>query len=153
MIINYRSIDLLSSIMPNCKVCNRVATSKCSRCNYVEYCGRDCQTMDWRQSHRSQCAVFDDVANRVYVKLLGNIMIMGNEHKNDIMVTIDEPVHCFLLGDMHLANLELGTANSECEFNVIMNIGGNVKKLVCGRNIDIKKYNPPGPIWSVLFEL
>lgn len=38
-----------------CAVCGATATSSCSKCRSVRYCGRVCQESDWRATHRGMC--------------------------------------------------------------------------------------------------
>eukprot|EP01038_Epipyxis_sp_PR26KG_P005277 gene5277-7332_t len=37
----------------HCTVCNKPASSKCSKCKSQEYCSRECQTGDWKKHKRS----------------------------------------------------------------------------------------------------
>ena len=48
-----------ASNSPRCAVCRQrteddAPLMKCTRCQYVRYCGRDCQTRDWRH-HKVEC--------------------------------------------------------------------------------------------------
>ncbi len=38
-----------------CPVCSKPATSSCSRCKSVSYCGRECQVKHWKDGHKTQC--------------------------------------------------------------------------------------------------
>lgn len=42
-----------------CKVCNKVASSKCSKCFQVFYCSRNCQIADWKAGHKSACKPYE----------------------------------------------------------------------------------------------
>jgi hypothetical protein len=51
----YGSAEFERAVMtPECAVCKRPATSRCSKCKRVWYCGRECQVADWK-SHKPEC--------------------------------------------------------------------------------------------------
>jgi hypothetical protein len=35
--------------------CNKEAENTCSRCKSVRYCGKPCQSLDWRNGHKMRC--------------------------------------------------------------------------------------------------
>lgn len=35
--------------------CVKVATKSCGKCKVAKYCSRECQSIDWRQSHKHAC--------------------------------------------------------------------------------------------------
>ncbi|KIM39524.1 hypothetical protein M413DRAFT_447013 [Hebeloma cylindrosporum] len=39
---------------PGCEVCGKKTTSRCMQCLSVVYCGKECQTADWK-THKSTC--------------------------------------------------------------------------------------------------
>ncbi|KII86097.1 hypothetical protein PLICRDRAFT_31577 [Plicaturopsis crispa FD-325 SS-3] len=39
---------------PGCAVCGKSVTSRCTQCMSIAYCGRECQTQDWK-SHKATC--------------------------------------------------------------------------------------------------
>jgi hypothetical protein len=41
--------------MSKCFFCNAKAEKKCGKCNFVNYCSRDCQVVDWRKTHKFFC--------------------------------------------------------------------------------------------------
>lgn len=43
-----------TNMSSQCAVCSKSATSHCSRCKVRPYCGRECQTKDWR-THKVSC--------------------------------------------------------------------------------------------------
>lgn len=46
-----------------CAVCGQEARKKCSVCRAADYCGKDCQTRDWR-AHKRVCAALSSGAPR-----------------------------------------------------------------------------------------
>ncbi|ONK75640.1 uncharacterized protein A4U43_C03F19000 [Asparagus officinalis] len=40
---------------PQCAVCYRHTTTRCSRCKAVRYCSGKCQIIHWRQGHKDEC--------------------------------------------------------------------------------------------------
>lgn len=38
-----------------CPVCMEVGVMGCSKCKTVRYCGKECQTKDWRAGHKAKC--------------------------------------------------------------------------------------------------
>ena len=48
-------IDRKALVDPTCRICQAPAKSLCSRCNLVRYCGRECQTEDWKKGHKEVC--------------------------------------------------------------------------------------------------
>ncbi|KAI0633903.1 hypothetical protein C8Q77DRAFT_1057596 [Trametes polyzona] len=53
------SRDHIEGSIPGLEECNvcmeEDATLQCSRCKSVKYCGKKCQTKDWKGSHRMRC--------------------------------------------------------------------------------------------------
>ncbi|KAF8966137.1 hypothetical protein BDZ97DRAFT_1658154 [Flammula alnicola] len=46
-----------------CGSCRSPAAGlQCSRCSVVKYCGKDCQTRDWKMRHKNECVVIQQVA-------------------------------------------------------------------------------------------
>ena len=44
------------SIMTQCNYCEKSdALMSCGRCRIVYYCNKDCQTSDWKKSHKKKC--------------------------------------------------------------------------------------------------
>ena len=39
----------------NAEGCSRPASKKCGQCKCATYCSKECQTSDWRQSHKFSC--------------------------------------------------------------------------------------------------
>ena len=49
-------VKQMSSNVHKCVVCNKKATSKCTKCKSAYYCGKECQTKDWIQNdHKNKC--------------------------------------------------------------------------------------------------
>ncbi|CAL0321865.1 unnamed protein product [Lupinus luteus] len=40
-----------------CAVCRKKGSKKCSRCKAVRYCSQECQLLDWRSGHQTNCKV------------------------------------------------------------------------------------------------
>ena len=65
--------------MSNCFKCGRKATLKCQDCNnlaYVVYCGKACQTADWRR-HKYLCKKNDFFVRRAFVEKPDHAMYMS----------------------------------------------------------------------------
>ena len=50
---NTTPAQLLDAIS-ECAVCNTPTTTRCSQCNMVRYCSRECQKQDWKK-HKKIC--------------------------------------------------------------------------------------------------
>lgn len=42
-----------------CKVCKGDAKQKCSGCQSVFYCSRNCQVADWKNGHKNECKSYE----------------------------------------------------------------------------------------------
>ncbi len=116
-----------------CTVCNQPSKSKCSRCNSVHYCSRECQLLHW-PDHKAQCnKQRADENNKAFIaqfkcerflehankRIFGNICILAAHHFEDIYdgttnvrarctieVTINESIDEFIQpGSFHFAYL------------------------------------------------
>ena len=45
----------MSKFLAICRVCGIRGSKKCSGCNKVSYCSRECQTLDWKARHKIEC--------------------------------------------------------------------------------------------------
>jgi hypothetical protein len=67
---------------PNCQV---AAKSSCSGCGREQYCGSDCQKLDWK-AHKSMCPILKKLPNKLQsyneaVQIIDEIM-MSNKGNN-----------------------------------------------------------------------
>lgn len=60
------------SVFPLCAVCSTQARFRCSKCQRVWYCGRECQVKDWKGGHKGKCGKMKD----------SNISITKVQHAN-----------------------------------------------------------------------
>ncbi|CAA7266782.1 unnamed protein product [Cyclocybe aegerita] len=44
-----------------CSACDKPGPHKCARCSVRQYCGKDCQTNDWKERHKNECAAFQQI--------------------------------------------------------------------------------------------
>lgn len=112
-----------------CAECGKVAGQKCSRCQVVSYCGRECQVKHWT-THKTVCVDPRAEEKRraswlIYAggRISGNIYIMV-AHKYDTMgsgvvfVEIDETIEEFMKGgSMHFAHLSFAPEDSYRDFS------------------------------------
>jgi hypothetical protein len=83
--------------MNKCAICGKDAINRCSKCNQVSYCSRECQKTDWK-SHKLECGNIA-ISINVYEMLRKQIKDTINEFiltTNVIEITITETLDEFI---------------------------------------------------------
>lgn len=162
-------------------VCDKPASSACSRCNLVYYCSRDCQKHHWAQ-HKKTC---NDVKNNndssklmescriqlleiVNKKILGNIyMLASHQYKEfgfgTVVVTIERTIDEFTTPGMvgsslQCANLSFRPGGADGEISIsyqFQNYTYNCKQTINDLDWFIKLANEKKNIntWTVFFDI
>ena len=79
-----------------CLLCDKIASLKCTGCNWAFYCNRDHQRKDWK-NHKPYCSATKEFNNTFLVSALNHSAsekeIMDTENTNEKEMKEDNPVH------------------------------------------------------------
>ncbi|KAK7028466.1 SET domain protein, sequence [Favolaschia claudopus] len=86
----------LNSSSKKCNGCDKAGETfqRCSRCASCYYCGKDCQTADWKRAHKRECKIFQAVAelksSRNWGRKKPRQWVAFGEHEEEIFEDSEE---------------------------------------------------------------
>ncbi|KAJ3395652.1 SET and MYND domain-containing protein 3 [Lobulomyces angularis] len=74
---------VVNEIYKNCSNCFKDVTTilRCSVCNLIVYCSKECQLQDWTAFHKEECEIFKKLDKALTPSLRLNLRLLINEHK------------------------------------------------------------------------
>jgi len=139
----------------HCAYCDKLAISKCGKCQLVVYCTRECQVMHWN-AHKTICRtpqdqkllrdiMYSNYVGKIHELIAGSLIISAVYYPDhDIIVQIHEDIAGFIDNKfIHFAYLIVIERDNQCNTDTLsLGVKYIFNDHSANMNLNIGKYNP-----------